>query len=72
MKQHQSSFFVITGFMKITFSYLIGFVSYVTVLEINRSENYDNTVLNFSRRRYLKLTSLELIKMLKSNKFVHF
>ena len=60
------------------FSYIISiyiynlFVSFVTVLEIKRSENYDNAFLNVSSRRSLKLTSLELIKMLKRYKFVHF
>ena len=64
--------------MQITFSYLIIiyiynlFVSFVTVLEINRSEKYNDALLNFSRRKYLKLMSLELIKMLKNYKFVHF
>ena len=41
-------------------------------ISIKRSENYDNAFLNFSSRRCLKLTSLELLKMLKNYKFVHF
>ena len=64
--------------MQITFSYLISvckynlFVSFVTVLEINSSENYDNAFLNFSSKVYLKQTSLEQLKTLKNYKFIPF